>query len=115
VVEATADVMGADMHSRFVIGGVRFFAVAWIAALPLLLTAPISIVRVLCMIALAGATTGLLLHLSVLWASDRAAFDALRARPAEIARQARRAALESWAAVRGAAAAISLVRGNATK
>ena len=107
--------MGAAMHSRFVTGGVRFFAIAWIVALPLMLTAPMPIVRVLCMIALAGATTGLLLHMLVLRASDRASFDALRERPAAFARQAYRAALDAWTAMRGAAAAPSLGRGDATK
>jgi len=92
--------MDARTHTRFIAGGLRFFVFAWIAAFLLLLMAPIAVVRLLCIVALAGATAGVLLHLLALRAADRGAFDALRGRPAEFARQARILARSAGVAMR---------------
>jgi hypothetical protein len=102
-----------DAHSRFIAGGLRFFAFAWIAALLLLLAAPVAIVGVLCLIALAGASAGLLLHLLALRASDHDAYVALRAQPAAIARQARELGREAWIAACGIVEAVRFATGLA--
>jgi hypothetical protein len=68
------------MSARFISGGLRFYAGAFVVGFVLMLVVPIGIVRALCAFALCAAAGGFALHLYALGSLDPGARARLRDR-----------------------------------
>jgi hypothetical protein len=68
------------VSSRFVVGGVRFFAASFVAGLLLLMVAPLDVIRAFCALALACSAAGFALHVVALRRIDPGALPAFRSR-----------------------------------
>ena len=68
------------LSPRFVVGGLRFFAAAFLVGLLLLLLAPLDVIRAFCALALVCSAAGFALHVAALRDIDPGALSALRSR-----------------------------------
>jgi len=74
--------MSALRRGRFLVQGLRFFATAFVLGLVLLAVAPLDVVRILCVFALACAAVGFALHIIGLRVLEPGAWAVLHARTA---------------------------------